>query len=255
MFKATIDSDKIKRWIKVVTTIEKMVDEACFYISEEGIIFRDLDSTRVNMINAYFGEPYFEEFEFTAESPFFICVHSDKLLKYSKALSKADELTIEAGEGRFIISSRRPYEKRFVLPAMLDEERELARVPEIDFAANVRMVSQTLRDVLKESKDVSETVTVHATNSEIEFISKSEEGFQSVHKLRYPDNVEILEINVSSDSTAVYVVKPILDVVREISTISGVVTLEFSTEYPLSLKFDMLEAESYQFITAPRSEE
>ncbi len=255
MFKATIDSDKIKRWIKIVTTIEKMVDEACFYLSNDGLIFRDLDSTRVSMINTAFQPGYFELFEYTGESPTFVCVHSDKLLKYSKALAKADELTIEVVEGRFIISSSKPYEKRFVLPAYFDEERELPRVPEIDFSANVRMVAPTLRDILKESKDVSETITLYASDSEIQFISKSEEGFQSIHKLRYPDNVELLDISVSAESTSVYVVKPILDVVKEISSVSGVVTLQFSSEYPLSLKFDMLEFESYQFITAPRSEE
>ncbi|HIE36664.1 TPA: hypothetical protein EYP83_00725 [Candidatus Geothermarchaeota archaeon] len=255
MLKATIDSDKIKRWIKVLTTIDAMVDEACFYISNSEFIFRDLDNTRINMINVTFQREYFDVYEYSGDSPTFVCVQSDKLLKYSKALSKADELTIEVAEGKFIISSSKPYMKKFILPAYYDEERELPRVPDIDYSVYVRLVTPTLRDILKESKDVSETITLYALNNEIQFISKSEEGFQSIHKLKYPDNVELLDISVDNESTSVYTVKPIYDIVKEITTISGVVTLQFSSEYPLTLKFDMLEYETYQFITAPRSEE
>lgn len=255
MLKASIDSDKIKRWIKILTTLDAMVDEACFYISSSEFVFRDLDNTRINMINASFQRDYFDTYEYSGDSPIFVCVQSDKLLKYSKALSKSDELTIEVVEGRFIISASKPYMKRFILPAYYDEERELPRVPEIDYSVYVRLTTPTLRDVLKESKDVSETITLYASDNEIQFISKSEEGFQSIHKLKYPDNVELLDITVKNEATSVYTVKPIHDIVKEITTISGVVALQFSSEYPLSLKFDMLEYETYQFITAPRSEE
>ncbi len=254
MFRAVLEADKIKRWIKIVSTIDELMEEACFRITPDEFIYRDVDSARISMINVQFGRDYFELYEFNADSEFNICVQSEKLLKYSKALAKADELIIEVEENKFILASQRPIERQFILPASI-EERDISKVPQVDFKASARLVVPTLRDILKEAKTVGETVTIHAEESELSFISKSEEGFQSTHKLKYPDNVEILEIRVEEPSTSVYPVDPLYKVVKEIASISGVATLEFSTDYPLSLKFDMSEFEMYQFILAPRGEE
>ncbi len=254
MFKAVLDADKIKRWIKIVSTIDELMEEACFKITPEEVIYRDVDSARISMINVSLGKDYFELYDFDGDSELLVCVQSEKLLKYSKALSKAEELTIEVEEGKFVLSSSKPIERKFILPASI-EDREISKVPQVDFKASARIVVPTFRDILKESKTVGETITIHADNNELSFISKSEEGFQSIHKLRYPENVEVLEISVEESSVSIYPVDPLYKIVKEIASISGIVTLEFSTDYPLSLKFDMSEFEYYQFILAPRGEE
>ncbi len=254
MFRGVLDKDKLKRWIKIVTTIDALVEEACFRISPDQFMFREVDSTRVSMINFVAEKDYFDLYEFNADSDITICVQSDRLLKFSKLLSKADELIIEVEDGKFILASTKPYEKRFILPAAL-EEREALRIPQVDFKARARIVVPTLKDIFNDARALSETITIHAEENEISFISKSEEGFQAEHKLKYPDNVEILDIVVDEPSTSIYSLEYLYRVVKELASISGVVTLSFSTDYPLSLNFEMLEYETYQFIHAPRSEE
>jgi len=67
MFRAVVGEDKIKRIIRFFNAIEKLTDEACFWISEESILFRDLDTARISMIDFELQRDYFTEYEYSGE--------------------------------------------------------------------------------------------------------------------------------------------------------------------------------------------
>ena len=258
MFSAIIDKEKIKRWIKIVTTIERLIDEACFWISPNEILFREMDTARISMIDFKLDRDYFLTFEYTFEEEEIpICMQSDKLLAFSKLMKNAEEMEFILPDEKthFIIKARTPYEKKFALPILVATDKTKSGIPQLDYRAKIRMVTSTLRDIVKEAKSVSDRITLAARDNEISFISKSEEGFEATQKLVYPDNVEIVDINVEEDSIAVYMVKPILDILKEIAGISGIVRVNFGTNQPLNLVFEMIEYESYQYFLAPRTEE
>ena len=257
MFTAVIDKEKIKRWIRIATTIDKLTDEACFWISNEGLIFREMDAARISMIDLRLDRDYFLTYEYTFDEEIPICMQSDKLLAFSKLMKNADEMefTLPEDKTHFIIRARAPYEKRFALPVLIESERSKTGIPQLDYKAKIRIVTSTFRDIIKEAKSVGDRITLAARDNEISFISKSEEGFEATQKLVYPDNVEIVDIQVDEESAAMYMVKPILDIVREIAGISGIVKVNFGTNQPLNLQFEMIEHEYYQYFLAPRTEE
>ncbi|HEW93894.1 hypothetical protein DRN87_00575 [Candidatus Geothermarchaeota archaeon] len=258
MFSAIIDKEKIKRWIKIATTLEKLTDEACFWISPDGILFREMDTARISMIDMMLEKDYFLTYEYTFEDEEIpICMQSDKLLAFSKLMKNAEEMEFILPDDKthFILKARAPYEKRFGLPIVVATDKTKTGIPNLDYSARIRLVTTTLRDIVKEAKTVSDRLTLVARDNEISFISKSEEGFEASHKLVYPDNVEIVDMNISEESIAVYMVKPILDIVKEIAGISGIVKLNFGTNQPLNLQFEMIEFEYYQYFLAPRTEE
>lgn len=258
MFSAIIDKEKIKRWIRIVTTIDRLTDEACFWISPDEVLFREMDTARISMIDFKLEKDYFLSYEYTfeeAEIP--ICMQSDKLLSFSKLMKNAEdmEFILPDDKTHFIVKARTPYEKKFALPILIATDKTKTGIPQLDYKSKVRMVTSTLRDIVKEAKSVSDRITLAAKDHEISFVSKSEEGFEATQKLVYPDNVEIVDIQIDEDSVAVYMVKPILDILREIAGISGIVRLNFGTNQPLNLIFEMIENEYYQYFLAPRTEE
>ncbi len=257
MFSATLEKDKIKRWIKFVTTINKLTEEACFWVSNDGILFRDMDPARISMINFSLSSDYFMEYSYEGEEETPICMQSKKLLEFSKLLKNSDELEIrlEEGGGHLILGTKTPYEKYLYLPIVIDRDRSVPGIPELNYTARVKMVSTSLKDALNEAKAISDRITFIAEGNSIMFLSRNDEGFQVRNKLTYPDNLEILEISVDEKSVAVYMVKPLLDIVKEISTLSRIVEMRFGNTLPLDINFELVEGEKYEYFLAPRTEE
>ena len=257
MFKAVIDKEKLKRWIKFIATIERLTDEVCFWIAGDSIHFRDMDAARISMIDFKLTPDYFTEYVFEGENEIPICMQSKKLLEFSKLMKNSDELEfhLEGGLTHFILTTKTPYKKYFAIPIVVDRDRNKPGVPELDYTAKLKMVSATLKDTLNEAKAISDKITFIAEGNTLSFLSKNEEGFQLHHKLVYPDNLEILEIKVDEKSVAVYMVKPLLDIVKEISTLSRIVQINFGNSLPLDLKYELLDGEFYEYFLAPRTEE
>lgn len=257
MFSAVMDKDKIKRWIKFVTTIDKLTEEACFWLSSEGIMFRDMDPARISMINFSLSREYFVEYSYEGEEQTPICLQSKKLLEFSKLLKNSDELELrlEDGGGHLILGTKTPYEKYLMLPVVIDRDRNLPGIPELNYTARIKMVSTSLKDALNEAKAISDRITFIAEGNSVTFLSRNDEGFQVKNRLTYPDNLEILEINVDEKSVAVYMVKPLLDVVKEISTLSRIIEMKFGNTLPLDINFELIEGEKYEYFLAPRTEE
>lgn len=256
MFTAVMDKDKIKRWIKFVTTINKLTEEACFWISSEGILFRDMDPARISMINFSLSRDYFIEYNYEGEEETPICLQSKKLLEFSKLLKNSDELEIRLEDGgHLILGTKTPYEKHLLLPVVIDRDRNIPGIPELNYTARIKMVSTSLKDALNEAKAISDRITFIAEGNSITFLSRNDEGFQVKNRLTYPDNLEILDISIDEKSVAVYMVKPLLDVVKEISTLSRIIEMRFGNTLPLDINFELIEGEKYEYFLAPRTEE
>ena len=257
MWSVTLDKEKFKRWIKFITTIKDLTEEICFWITEEEIRFRDMDAARISMIDFSLENTYFLEYNYDGEEELPICIQSKKLLEFSKLMKNAEEVTIMIDEGltHFILRTNTPYEKQLSIPIMADKERTKPGIPDINYTARVKLVSTTLKDALMEAKAISDRITFMAEGNNITFISKNDEGFQIKNKLTYPENLEILDINVEERSVAVYMVKPLLSVIKELSSISRISELLFGNALPLDLKFELIDGENYQYFLAPRTEE
>ncbi len=256
MFKAVLDKERIKRWIRYVTAIERLTDEACFWISSEAFHFRDMDAARISMIDFRLEPQYFLEYVYDGDTEISICMQSDKLLDFSKLLKTADELELALDENmtHFILRTKSPYHKYFAIPIIVERDKAKPGVPELEYKARVKIVSAALRDALKEAKTISDRITFIAEENSISFIAKNDEGFQVSQKLVYPDNLEILEIDIKEKSVAVYMVKPLLDVVKELVNVSRVAEINFGTSLPLDLNFEMIEGEHFEYFLAPRTE-
>lgn len=256
MFKATISEDKIKRLIRFFNAIEKIVDEACFWISEEGFLFRDLDAARISMIDFELSRDYFVEYEYRGEEKIPVCVPIDKLADYIKTCKNAKELEMSfEEEGRtFNISAKEPYQRFFAVPMMIDKERRETGIPNVPFKATFKITTSSLKNILSELKLVDEKIMIMARETEVTFSSKNEEGFESSVTLKYPDHIELMAIAVEEPSTSSYNLKAILNIVKELSNNSGVTTVQLGTNLPLKMDFELIENERFIYYLAPRAE-
>jgi len=256
MFRAVVSEDKIKRLIRFFNAIEKIVDEACFWISEEGFAFRDLDAARISMIDFELGRDYFIEYEFTGEGKIPVTVPVDKLADYVKACKNARELefTFEEGGRTFNVITKEPYHRFFAVPMTISQDKRETGVPNIPFKATFKITTSSLKSILNELKLVDDKVTITAKEDTVTFSSKNEEGFETSVTLKYPDHIELMAIAVEEPSTASYNLKSILNIVKELSNNSGVATVQLGTNLPLKIDFELIEHEKFVYYLAPRAE-
>ncbi len=255
-FRAVVSEDKIKRLIRFFNAIERLTDEACFWISEESFSFRDLDTARISMIDFELQRDYFIEYEFTGEGKIPVCVPIDTLADYVKACKNAKELEFNFEEGKrtFNISTKEPYERFFAVPMMISEDRKETGVPNVPFKATFKVTTSSLKSILNELKLVDDKITITAQENTVTFSSRNEEGFESSVTLRYPDHIELMAIVVEEPSTASYNLKSILNIVKELSGNSGVATVQLGTNLPLKIDFELIEYEKFIYYLAPRAE-
>lgn len=255
MFRAVVSEDKIKRLIRFFNAIEKLTDEACFWISEESFLFRDLDTARISMIDFELQRDYFLEYEFSGEkTP--VCVPVDKLADYIKACKNAKELefSFEEGGRTFNVSTKEPYHRFFAVPMMTSEEKKEVGTPNVPFKATFKITTSSLKSILDELRLVDDKITITAQENAVTFSSRNEEGFESSVTLKYPDHIELMAIAVEEPSTASYNLKSILNVIKELYRNSGVATVQLGTNLPLKIDFELIEYEKFIYYLAPRAE-
>jgi len=256
MFRAVVAEDKIKRLIRFFNAIEKIVDEACFWVSQDSFVFRDLDTARISMIDFELSRDYFTEYVFEGEEKIPICVPIDKLADYIKACKNAKEIefSFETGGRTFNVSTSEPYHRFFAVPMMIDQDKKETGIPNIPFKATFKITTSSLKSILSELKLIDDKITITAKEDAVTFSSKNEEGFESSVTLKYPEHIELMAIAVEEPSTSSYNLKSILNIVKELSSNSGVTTIQLGTNLPLKMDFELIEFEKFVYYLAPRAE-
>lgn len=256
MFKALIGEDKIRRIIKFFSAIERITDEACFWISTDSFSFRDLDAARISMIDFELTNDYFLEYNYSKEDKIPMCVPIDKLADYIKLCKNAKELefSFEEGGNTFNIKSLEPYQRTFTVPMMINEEKKETGVPKVPFKATFKITTSSLKEILNQLKLIDDRIIIKVEDNAVIFSSRNEEGFESSVLLRYPEHIELMAIAVEEPSTASYNLKSILNIVKELSGNSGVATIQLGTNLPLKIDFELIENERFIYYLAPRAE-
>lgn len=254
MFRAILDGDRVKRWVRFLAPVAKLLDEACIWLSWDGLMIRDVDPSRISLINFSLSRDYFSEFEFSGEGRMPVSVDSKKLLEFSALLRNMDELIVTLDPDGFLrLASLGPYEKEVGMPVTIDSEASLPELPEIDYKASVEMMTASLISILREARSIGDTIAISAAENEIQFSSENDEGFGMLSKLRYPENMELLDIMVTEPSRSRYHFKPLIDVLNELSPISRTAVLRFKSDAPLFVEFRLQEGEKYELYLAPKA--
>jgi len=234
----------------ITQALSKVNDEGYMELLEDGLrlwlMSPDKTSMAVVLLSSYSLD------EYTVDEPGTrMTIRVDELHRIARRAGRNDILTLELDpEAQSILvtlSDRKiGISRTFTLPPIDmsgGEFRELKLQPTVRFT----MESSDFKVLVQDAKVVGDTITLEAED-EVVRVKVSEEDRGYVWELRPGD--PLLELSVDEPSTSSYS-RSSLEIAVNPATIADTVKLEFSTNYPLQLSFNLPGGEKMIMYIAP----
>ncbi|MCX8204279.1 MAG: proliferating cell nuclear antigen (pcna) [Candidatus Nezhaarchaeota archaeon] len=240
-----------KLWKNIILALSTMINESTFIFAPGGVRMRAMDPSRIGMVNFEMPSSSFEDYSCEAEAK--VGVNLDQLSKLVRRASSGDKLELELrpDEGKLKIKFRGRATRAFVIP-LLDLGYEELPTPRVSFNVQAKLLADAMGEALKDAELVSDHVKIQATTDELTFYALSDRGESSTTFSR--DGGALLELNVREPSRATYSLSYLTDMMKAAAT-ADIMELQFSTNMPLTLIFDLPGGGRIQYWLAPRLEE
>lgn len=240
-----------KLWKNLIGAIATLVDEASFDIGLEGIKLRAMDPSHVAMIDFEWPKIIFDDY--ICDKPTKLCVNINEMLKLLRRVSGDESIEIEAepSTAQVKITLISQYTRTFRM-ATLESLSEAIPTPKISFSSKVRITTGCLKNAVEDGAIVSDSIQLETTGQK--FIMQATGDFGSATVEVKKESEEILSFQVKEDSKATYSLNYLSDMVKAGSSISDITTIEFSTDMPLRLNFELPQNGKLQYYLAPRIE-
>ncbi|RLE64237.1 MAG: proliferating cell nuclear antigen (pcna) [Thermoprotei archaeon] len=238
-----------REWRYIVQSLAALIDEACFTLSEEGLSLRALDPSRIAMVDLELPNTVFEEFECPEETKIGVDVEElNKILRRGKADERVE---FEVSGGRLRVRILGKAIRSFSIPLIDVVGEELPRL-RAEFNVKARLLSDTLKDAVKDAEMVSDSVKFEGLEDYLRLYSSSDRG--EVETIFDRDSGALIEYDVIEPSTATYSISYLSDMLKKASSLSDVAMVEFSTDRPLALTFEIAGGGKLAYYLAPRME-
>jgi proliferating cell nuclear antigen len=249
VFKAVVQDAKI--WKNLLTAISTLIEEADFNTTEDGLKLRSMDPSHVAMVDFEWSKEAFEEY--VCDKPTNIRVNITTMLKLLRRSKSEESLEISYDEEskKVELTLRGKILKKFTMPTLESVEEEVP-TPKLSFNARVKLMSETLKEIVEDSETVSDNISFKAKEDKL-FVKASSELSNVGMELSKTDGA-LLELDIKEDSDATFNLNYFGQMVKAGSVTSEVATIEFSTNMPIRLEFEMSQQGKLMYYLAPRIE-
>lgn len=233
----------------LIEALSKLVDEALIRFTSDGMVLKALDPARVSLISITIPSSAFEEYDVEGESKFGF--NTTNLLKIIKRAKKGETLEISIVEDKVELTFRGTTTKRF---KFLNLDIAEVEVPEasLEFKVQASIVSDPLKNAIKDAETVGDTVEFQA-ESEEELIIRGVGG-ESVAETRISsESGALISLKVEEPSKSSYAIEH-LKAVLALTKVADTVDVEFSSGMPLKLSFNLSPEGRVDFLLAPKLE-
>jgi len=247
MFNITLEN--AQNFKKCINTLNTLIDEGKFKISEGGMDLKAMDPSQIAMVNFQLPKQAFEEFN-TEEDE--IQVNLNDLNDRTKTARSSDILSLELDESssRLKMKFQGKVEREFDLP-LLNLSEEGVNEPSVDFDTEVKINGSTLKDILKDADLVASHVKLKVTPENFQVTAEGDKGNLET-KINKEEDI-ILDYDVEQEQKAIFPIEYLKDLLAG-ATSKSIVTLNLKTNNPLKLRYGIGEA-TLTYYLAPRVEE
>lgn len=234
----------------IVQTIAKTSDVAPIIVDDKGLHVRVLSSDKTTLISLDLPPDAFEEYEATED--YFIPVSSDELSKIVKRGTRNDavELAYEGVE-RFLevnlVDTKLNVKRSFRIPLRELPEQKLPE-PKIKFSVSIRMLTEDLKDLLRDVKVAGDEVELLASKNHV--VAKCitpQRTYETVLAVDKP----LISLAVEKSASATYAID-LLETALRATGASDIVTVEFGDQMPIKMTFELPTGGTLTYIVAPR---
>jgi len=248
LFKATISDAKL--WRNMLAAISTLIEEADFNAAPEGIKLRAMDPSHVAMVDFEWNKSAFQEYECLQPTKIRLNV-SDIVKKLRSSGSEPLEMSYDDSARKLGMVIKGKWRTTFTLPT-LDPGDEEVPTPKISFNTKVKMVSSSFKDIIDQIQTVSDNVRFETTQEKFMAEAVTELSGAKIELEKGSDI--LLELTVKEQSKATYNLNYLSEISKAGSAASELVTLEFSSNMPVKLEYEMPQQGKLLYYLAPRIE-
>jgi len=238
-----------REWKYIVQSLAALIDEANFVFTPEGLKLRALDPSRIAMVDLELPSIVFEEYECDQETRVGVDIEElNKILKRGRADERI-EFDVEGGRLRIKIIGKAT--RTFSLP-LIDVVGEELGPLKVTFNVKAKLLSDTLKDAMRDIEQISDSVKFNAEEDSFTLRASSDKG--EVEIVFDRESGALIEYEVTESSVATYSTSYLSDMLKRASALSDVASVEFSSNKPLALTFEIAGGGRLAYYLAPRTE-
>ncbi|TMI28211.1 hypothetical protein E6H36_01215 [Candidatus Bathyarchaeota archaeon] len=141
--------------------------------------------------------------------------------------------------------------RKFITPT-LEPSTEEVPTPKVPFNARVKITAASLRDIIDDAQAISDNVKLEVTPDKFTVRATGELSSALIELDKGSD--AILDIDAKEPTKATYNLNYLGEIIRAGSGASEVTSLEFSTNMPIKVEFEMPQQGRLLYYLAPRIE-
>lgn len=237
-----------------ITAIAVLVSEATFKIEQDGLKLREMDPSRVAMVDFAVPASFFVEYVVTEKAE--LCVAVTELLKLLKRAGKdeAVEMFLDDATQKLQVTITGKHSRSFTMPTLETTEPEMpVPVPKVPYNARAKVTTSSLTQIVDDAALVSDHVKAEADQEKVTLTAAGDLMGATITLQKGSD--ALLDLEVKEASKATFSLSYLTDIVKAAAVTSEIATLEFSTDMPLKINFEQKTADSkLTFFLAPRIE-
>jgi proliferating cell nuclear antigen len=249
VFKASVSDAKL--WKNLLAAISTLIEEADFNATPDGIKLRSMDPSHVAMVDFEWQKTAFEEY--TCQEPTKIRVNIASMLRLLKRVSSDEilEMLYDEKTRKLNLTLKGKMMRKFTIPT-LDPAQEEVPTPKITFNSKVKLTTSTFRDIIDDVQAVSDNVRLETTPEKL-IAAATTELSSAVIELEKASDM-LIELDVREPSKATYNLNYLSEITKAGASTSEIVTVEFSSNMPIRLEFDIPQQGRLSYYLAPRIE-
>jgi proliferating cell nuclear antigen len=249
LFKVKLTDAKL--WRNLMTAISTLIDEATFNANEEGIALRAMDPSHVAMVDFAWPKTAFEEYR--CDQPMKICVNISEMLKLLRGAGSDEvlELSLDEQTGRLNLRLQGKYVRTFSM-ATLESTGEETPTPKISFNAKARITTDCLKQAVDDAATVSDHVRLEALPEKLILRATGDLGSVTIELEK--NSEALLSLEVKEESKATFSLNYLAEIIKAASIASPIATVEFSSNMPIKIDFELAQQGKLSYLLAPRIE-
>lgn len=234
-------------WRYIVSSLKEFIKEGVLIFGEDGVKLRALDPSHIVMIDMYFPKESFSEYEISEEIK--VPLNFEELAKVFRRAGEKDTLMMELLKDGLKITFEGKFKRTFKEPLISLEYSEIGEL-KIPFKADILVQSPFFKEAVEDLEPVGEILGFEADSEKLVLFNESETA-KALIELSMESGV-ITSI-VEDSQRAIYSYEYIASFIP-IANVADTLRIQFSTDMPLKLTYELPQGAWFIVYVAPRSE-
>ena len=242
---------RAKTWKDAVSAISTIIERGDMTINESGLGIRAIDSSHIAMVDFVLPAAIFSEYYVEQETVVGLDFREiGRIMARSKPTDQL-KMSYNSEKNDLTISFIENSSRTFNIPLIEAKGSDL-KLPKIDDTCSIKLLADAFKDALKDADVVSEYVELDADKDKLVIAGSGDRGTVKIDIDK--NNENIIDLKVADKIRAVFSLGYLLDMTKAASS-TDMIVLEFKTNSPLRLSYELQDGGKVIYFIAPKVEE